>query len=92
MVLRPINPADISLVQGRMGRPPLPLTPGAEGLGTVEHCGQGAGSFEPGQRVVVVPSTAWSALDGSGTWQQVTGQNAAVCSAATEGKSRRRDV
>ena len=31
MVLRPINPADISLIQGRMERPPLPLTPGAEG-------------------------------------------------------------
>jgi len=31
MILRPINPADISLVQGRMGRPSLPLIPGAEG-------------------------------------------------------------
>ena len=31
MRLRPVNPADCSLIQGRMGRPPLPLTPGAEG-------------------------------------------------------------
>ena len=31
MILRPINPADISLIQGRMGRPSLPLIPGAEG-------------------------------------------------------------
>ena len=29
--LRPVNPADISLIQGGMGRPPLPLTPGTEG-------------------------------------------------------------
>lgn len=27
-----MNPADCSLIQGRMGRPKLPLTPGAEGL------------------------------------------------------------
>ena len=27
-----VNPADCSLIQGRMGRPKLPLTPGAEGL------------------------------------------------------------
>lgn len=71
MMLRPVNPADISLIQGRMGRPPLPLTPGAEGLGIVDRCGPQVNNFEPGQRVVCVPSTAWSALDGSGTWQQV---------------------
>ena len=30
--LRPVNPADISLIQGRMGRPALPLIPGTEGM------------------------------------------------------------
>ena len=34
MRLRPLNPADISLIQGRMGRPPLPLIPGTEGTST----------------------------------------------------------
>ncbi|KAK9836342.1 hypothetical protein WJX81_007050 [Elliptochloris bilobata] len=64
------NPGrDVSLIQGRMGRPPLPLTPGAEGLGTVEACGPGAERFAVGQRVVPVPSAAWSAFDGRGTWQ-----------------------
>lgn len=41
------------------------------GLGLVEECGAEATRFQPGQRVVCVPSQAWSALDGSGTWQQV---------------------
>lgn len=40
------------------------------GLGVVEECGDQATSFQAGQRVVCVPSKAWSALDGSGTWQQ----------------------
>ena len=35
MRLRPVNPADCSLIQGRMGRPPLPLTPGAEGTALI---------------------------------------------------------
>ena len=35
MKLRPVNPADISLIQGRMGRPPLPLTPGTEGTSLI---------------------------------------------------------
>jgi D-arabinose 1-dehydrogenase-like Zn-dependent alcohol dehydrogenase len=40
------------------------------GLGIVERCGPQATKFGAGQRVVCVPSQAWSALDGSGTWQQ----------------------
>ncbi|CAL8463669.1 g3203 [Coccomyxa elongata] len=71
MILRPINPADISLIQGRMGRPSLPLVPGAEGVGVVQACGSNVKGLKPGQRVVCIPSKAWSALDGSGTWQQV---------------------
>jgi NADPH:quinone reductase-like Zn-dependent oxidoreductase len=100
MILRPINPADISLIQGRMGRPSLPLIPGAEGespprdclerihspstrtrhytqsqmpagVGTVQACGDAVKGLKPGQRVVCIPSRTWSALDGSGTWQQV---------------------
>ena len=38
----------------------------------MEECGDEATAFQPGQRVVCVPSQAWSALDGSGTWQQVS--------------------
>ena len=36
----------------------------------MEECGKQATKFRAGQRVVCVPSKAWSALDGSGTWQQ----------------------
>ena len=38
----------------------------------MKECGDEATAFQPGQRVVCVPSQAWSALDGSGTWQQVS--------------------
>ena len=44
--------------------------PMGAGLGTVERCGPHADKFSIGQRVVCIPSKAWSALDGSGTWQQ----------------------
>ena len=36
----------------------------------MERCGTHATSLRVGQRVVCIPSQAWSALDGSGTWQQ----------------------
>ncbi len=36
----------------------------------MEECGPEVTRFKTGQRVVCVPSKAWSALDGSGSWQQ----------------------
>ena len=50
MKLRPVNPADISLIQGRMGRPPLPLIPGTEGA----HCP--AGSLMASEQPATAPS------------------------------------
>jgi NADPH:quinone reductase len=52
MRARPVNPSDLSLVRGRYGvLPPLPATPGLEGVGVVEALGHGARG-EIGRRVV----------------------------------------
>ena len=42
----------------------------AAGVGVVEGLGSDVSGFTPGQRVVNVPSADWSALNGSGTWQE----------------------
>ncbi len=50
---RPINPSDLLTVSGEYGRlPPLPATPGLEGMGQVEKLGAGVKGLEVGQRVI----------------------------------------
>src|SRR5262249_38485596 len=64
MIASPINPSDLLLVRGEYGkRPPLPLTPGFEGVGVVE---KGSGLLARrvlGRRVAVLNS-------GTGNWQE----------------------
>ena len=51
----PINPADLNVLEGKYPiRPELPGTPGVEGVGVVEECGPGVGSFARGD-VVLLP-------------------------------------
>jgi len=55
MRVRPVNPSDLSLVRGRYGQlPPLPATPGLEGVGVVESVGAGAEAVALGARVVPI--------------------------------------
>jgi NADPH:quinone reductase len=55
MRVRPVNPSDLSLMRGRYGQlPPLPATPGLEGMGVVESVGPGAEGVALGARVVPV--------------------------------------
>jgi len=63
VVACPINPADVLLLEGRYGAspPPLPLTPGAEGLGRVAQIGSNVKHVKPGD-LVLVP--------GPGTWRE----------------------
>lgn len=58
MVLSPINPSDLLVVQGLYGvLPTLPATPGFEGVGIVDEIGPGLlGRFVKGKRVVVINS------------------------------------
>src|SRR4029077_262635 len=58
MILSPINPSDLMVVQGRYGvLPTLPATPGFEGVGVVDEVGPGLlGRFVKGKRVVVINS------------------------------------
>ncbi|HEV2948276.1 MAG TPA: zinc-dependent alcohol dehydrogenase family protein [Gemmataceae bacterium] len=65
MIYSPINPSDLSVVRGEYGRlPPLPATPGFEGVGIVEASGGGLlGKLRLGRRVAV--------LNGKGgNWQE----------------------
>ena len=64
MIASPINPSDLLMVRGQYGRlPPLPATPGFEGVGIVE-AGSGLLSRRVmGRRVAVLNS-------GSGNWQE----------------------
>lgn len=53
LLLAPINPADIALIEGRYGeRPKLPITLGNEGVGEVVELGKGVTSLSPGDRVI----------------------------------------
>lgn len=62
---RTINPSDLLTVTGEYGRlPPLPATPGNEGVGRIEALGEGVDRWEVGQRVIPRGS--------SGTWQEYT--------------------
>jgi NADPH:quinone reductase-like Zn-dependent oxidoreductase len=65
MRARPVNPSDLSMLRGRYGQlPPLPATPGLEGVGEVEALGPGVDSVSVGRRMVplgVSPGT-WAEL------------------------------
>jgi NADPH2:quinone reductase len=58
MIASPINPSDLLVVRGRYGvLPPLPATPGFEGVGVVEKAGPGLiGYLYKGKRVAVLNS------------------------------------
>jgi len=64
MLASPINPSDLLMVRGQYGkRPPLPATPGFEGVGVVEE-GSGLLAWRvKGKRVAVLNS-------GTGNWQE----------------------
>jgi len=57
----PINPADISFCRGSYRlRPPLPATPGAEGLGRVAAVGVGVTHVKPGDLVINMQRENWA--------------------------------
>ncbi len=65
MIASPVNPSDLLVVRGQYGKlPPLPATPGFEGVGVVEAAGRGLlGRLRLGKRVAV--------LNGEGgNWQE----------------------
>lgn len=64
MIACPINPSDLLMVRGQYGRqPPLPATPGFEGVGIVEAGSGLLARRVMGRRVAVLNS-------GSGNWQE----------------------
>jgi NADPH:quinone reductase-like Zn-dependent oxidoreductase len=57
----PINPADISFCRGNYRlRPPLPTTPGAEGIGRVAAVGSGVTQIKPGDLVINMQRENWA--------------------------------
>jgi NADPH:quinone reductase-like Zn-dependent oxidoreductase len=64
MIASPINPSDLLMVRGQYGRqPPLPATPGFEGVGIVEAGSGLLARRVMGRRVAVLNS-------GSGNWKE----------------------
>ena len=64
MIASPINPSDLLMVRGQYGRqPPLPATPGFEGVGIVEAGSGLLARRVMGRRVAVLNGT-------SGNWQE----------------------
>jgi NADPH:quinone reductase-like Zn-dependent oxidoreductase len=65
LLASPINPSDLLMVAGRYGRqPPLPATPGFEGVGIVEEAGGGLmARLKVGKRVAVLNGQ-------TGNWQE----------------------
>ncbi len=64
MLASPINPSDLLMVRGQYGRqPPLPATPGFEGVGIVESGSGLLARRVMGRRVAVLGS-------GGGNWQE----------------------
>ena len=63
-VVAPINPADLNAIQGVYATlPPLPATPGVEGVATIRAVGPGVPEeFAPGKRVILP--------HGYGTWRE----------------------
>jgi NADPH:quinone reductase-like Zn-dependent oxidoreductase len=59
----PINPADVLNLEGKYGAtpPPLPMTPGAEGVGKIAKAGAAVRHVKPGDRVL---------LPGPGCWRE----------------------
>ncbi len=57
----PINPADLLTLSGRYAvKPPLPATPGAEGVGRVAAAGSAVGHVRPGERVLLLSRENWT--------------------------------
>lgn len=57
----PINPADVSFCRGSYRlRPPLPATPGAEGVGRVVAVGAGVDQVKPGDLVINMQRENWA--------------------------------
>ena len=57
----PINPADVSFCRGSYRlRPPLPATPGAEGVGRVAAVGGGVTGVKPGDLVINMQRENWA--------------------------------
>ena len=56
MILSPMNPSDMMVVEGRYGiLPTLPATPGFEGVGVVDEVGPGLlGRYVKGKRVLAI--------------------------------------
>jgi NADPH:quinone reductase len=67
MLLSPVNPSDLLVVRGRYGvLPPLPATPGFEGVGVVDKVGGGLlGRMVMGKRVAVINQAG-------GNWAEYT--------------------
>src|SRR6516164_7510583 len=67
MLASPINPSDLMYIRGLYGKvPPLPATPGFEGVGVVEASGGGLLARRVmGKRVAVISSTG-------GNWREQT--------------------
>ena len=64
MLASPINPSDLLMVRGQYGRqPPLPATPGFEGVGVVEAGSGLLARRAMGKRVAVLNGA-------SGNWQE----------------------
>lgn len=63
MRVRPVHSSDLHIMRGRYGiLPPLPISPGLEGMGVIESLGEGVQGFHVGQRVI--PFNSW------GCWQE----------------------
>jgi trans-2-enoyl-CoA reductase len=60
VVLVPLNPGDMMMMQGRYGadRPALPSGVGVEGLGRITAVGSGVEALAPGDRVLLPPGHA----------------------------------
>ena len=57
----PINPADVSFCKGNYRlKPPLPATPGAEGIGRVTAVGAGVSRVKPGDLVINLQRENWA--------------------------------
>jgi NADPH:quinone reductase-like Zn-dependent oxidoreductase len=61
VLLFPINPADVSFCRGTYRlRPPLPATPGAEGIGRVAAVGAGVTHVKAGDLVINLQRENWT--------------------------------